>query len=163
MANRLGKGLVEIYTGNAKGKSTAAFGLAIRGAGHGYGVRIVQFMKTGQYGENVSLDKLKPQIELMAYGRKGFLNENDPQKEDIDLAHQALKKSEEYLLAEDTDILILDELNNAIFFKLITVEEALAFLDKKPENVEVVLTGRNAPKELIDRADYVTEMKEVKH
>ncbi len=160
---RLEKGLIEIYTGPAKGKSTASFGLALRASGHGFQVRIVQFMKTGTYGENNAFAKLAPDVQIVSYGRKGFLNPDDPQQVDIDLAHEALAKAEKLMLAEDTDIMILDEINNALFFKLLTVEEVLSFVDKKPAHVELVMTGRNAPEALQERADYVTEMREIKH
>lgn len=159
----LEKGLVEIYTGNAKGKSTASFGLALRAAGHGYQVRIVQFMKTGNYGENKSFSKLAPDVQIVSYGQKGFIKVGEPSQKDIDLAREALAKAEEWMLAEDTDIMILDEVNNALFFQLLTVDEVLAFMDKKPANVELVMTGRNAPEAIQERADYVTEMREVKH
>ena len=158
---KLKTGLIEIYTGDGKGKSTASFGLAIRAAGRDLAVRIVQFMKTGDYGENRSLDRLSPQIEYAAFGHKGFLDPNDPQPEDIALAHEALAKAREFMAV--ADLLILDEINNALFFKLLTIDEVLAFLDEKPAETELVLTGRNAPPELIARADYVTEMCARKH
>ena len=148
----LEKGLIEIYTGPAKGKSTASFGLALRASGHGYQVRIVQFMKAGNYGENRAFEKLAPDVQIAS-----------PHEEDIALAHEALKKAEQWMLSEDTDIMILDEINNALFFKLLTIEEVLAFVDQKPKHVELVMTGRNAPEELQARADYVTEMREIKH
>ncbi len=161
---RLEKGLIEIYTGNCKGKSTASFGLAIRGAGQGFQVRIVQFMKCGGYGENISLEKLKPEIEVYSYGRKCFIMpEAEAKQQDIDLAAKAMTKAEELMTDGNTDILILDEINNAIFFHLVTVAEVEALLDKRPDYMEVVLTGRNAPQALIDRAGLVTEMREIKH
>ena len=159
----LEKGLIEIYTGPAKGKSTASFGLALRASGHGYQVRIVQFMKAGNYGENRAFEKLAPDVQIASYGRKCFLDPDNPHEEDIALAHEALKKAEQWMLAEDTDIMILDEINNALFFKLLTIEEVLAFVDQKPKHMELVMTGRNAPEELQARADYVTEMREIKH
>ncbi|MBO8168324.1 MAG: cob(I)yrinic acid a,c-diamide adenosyltransferase [Thermoanaerobacteraceae bacterium] len=159
----LEQGLIEIYTGNAKGKSTAAFGLALRAAGHGFKVRIVQFMKTGDYGENAAFQKLQPEIECRAFGRRGFIKKGEGTQEDRRLAREAMEQAEQWLLDPETDILILDEINNAIWFELVTVEEVLALLDKKPEQTEVVLTGRNAPDELVERAHMVTEMVEVKH
>ncbi|MGI6678838.1 MAG: cob(I)yrinic acid a,c-diamide adenosyltransferase [Dehalobacterium sp.] len=161
---RLEKGLIQIYTGNAKGKSTASFGLAVRASGHGLRVIIIQFMKTGTYyGEINGLKRLAPEVELYSYGRNGFVHRRGIAKEDIDVAHEALQHAEKALLDPETDLLILDEINNAIFYELITVEEVLSLLDKKPENVEIVLTGRHAPPELIKRAHLVTEMKEIKH
>lgn len=161
---KLEKGLIQIYTGNAKGKSTASFGLAVRAAGHGFKVVIIQFMKTGTYyGEISGLKRLAPEVELHSYGRNGFVHRRGVLKEDIDLAHQAMEHAEKALLDPETDLLILDEINNALYFELLTVEEVLNLLDKKPEHVELVLTGRNAPPELIERAHLVTEMKEIKH
>ena len=104
-----------------------------------------------------------PDVQIASYGRKCFLDPDNPHEEDIALAHEALKKAEQWMLAEDTDIMILDEINNALFFKLLTIEEVLAFVDQKPKHVELVMTGRNAPEELQARADYVTEMREIKH
>ncbi|MGI6684845.1 MAG: cob(I)yrinic acid a,c-diamide adenosyltransferase [Bacillota bacterium] len=161
---RLSQGLIQVYTGNAKGKSTAAFGLAVRAAGHGFKVVIIQFMKTGSYyGEISGLKRLAPEIELFSYGKKGFISRKGVTKEDISLAHQALTHAEKVISSPDTDILILDEINNALYFGLISVDEVLDFLDQKPPHVEVILTGRNAPQELIERAHLVTEMKEIKH
>ncbi len=160
----LEKGLIEIYTGNCKGKSTASFGLAVRAAGQGFQVRIVQFMKCGGYGENNSFEKLAPEIVCYSYGRKCFLlPEAEAKQQDLDLAAEAMAKAEALLTDGETDVLILDEINNALYFHLVTLEEVEALLDKKPPHVEVVLTGRNAPQELIDRADLVTEMREIKH
>lgn len=161
---RLEKGLIEIYTGNCKGKSTAAFGLAVRAAGQGLQVRIVQFMKSGGYGENISFEKLKPEIEIYSYGRKSFIMPDaEAKQQDLDLAAEAMVQAGALMADENTDILILDEINNALFFHLVTLEEVEALLDKKPPYMEVVLTGRNAPQALIDRADLVTEMCEIKH
>ncbi|NMA14661.1 MAG: cob(I)yrinic acid a,c-diamide adenosyltransferase [Clostridia bacterium] len=161
---KLEKGLIQVYTGNAKGKSTAAFGLTVRGAGHGFKVIIIQFMKTGNYyGEITGLKRLSPEVEVYSYGREGFIHRNGVKPEDIVLAHDALNHAERMMLEPETDILILDEINNALFFGLLTVKEVLEFIEKKPENVELVLTGRNAPTEIIERAHLVTEMKEIKH
>lgn len=161
---KLTQGLIQIYTGNAKGKSTAAFGLAVRAAGHGFKVVIIQFMKTGSYyGEIPGLKRLAPEVEIYSYGQQGFISRRGANPEDISLAHEALAHAEKALLAPETDILILDEINNALYFELLTVGEVLNFLDKKPEHVEIVMTGRNAPQELIDIAHLVTEMKEIKH
>jgi cob(I)alamin adenosyltransferase len=161
---KLEKGLIQVYTGNAKGKSTAAFGLTVRAAGHGFKVIIIQFMKTGNYyGEITGLKRLSPEVEVYSYGREGFIHRNGVKPEDIVLAHDALNHAERMMLEPETDILILDEINNALFFGLLTVKEVLEFIEKKPENVELVLTGRNAPTEIIERAHLVTEMKEIKH
>ncbi len=156
-------GLIQVYTGNAKGKSTAAFGLAIRGVGHGLRVSIVQFMKTGSYGENETFARYLPQIKIRSFGRKGFIKSGGATPEDYILAAEAMKVAKEDMLSGEWDILILDEINNALFFGLVTLEEVMNLLTLKPQRVEVVLTGRNAPKEIKDCAHLVTEMVEVKH
>ncbi|ATW28354.1 cob(I)yrinic acid a,c-diamide adenosyltransferase [Candidatus Formimonas warabiya] len=161
---KLEKGLIQVYTGNAKGKSTASFGLALRAAGHGFKVVIIQFMKTGSfYGEITSFKRLAPEIEIYSYGKEGFVHRRGVTEEDIALAHKALAHAEKVMLSPDTDILILDEINNALYFQLLTIQEVISLLDKKPEQVEIVLTGRNAPEEILERAHLVTEMKEIKH
>lgn len=160
---KLEQGLIQVYTGNAKGKSTAAFGLAVRAAGNGFKVLIVQFMKTGNYGENKAFARLAPEVEIHAFGRPGFIHRGGAKPEDYTLARKALAFAEEAMLGGDVDILILDEVNNALFFQLLTIEEVLAFLDRKPPHLELVLTGRNASQEIIDRAHLVTEMREIKH
>lgn len=161
---KLAQGLIQVYTGHAKGKSTAAFGLALRAAGHGFKVVIIQFMKTGlYYGEINAFKRLAPEVELYSFGREGFVHRTGVTAEDIALAHAALAKAGEAMLAADTDILILDEINNALSFGLLTTADVLAFLDQKPAQVELVLTGRNAPEEIIQRADLVTEMNVIKH
>lgn len=164
MKERLEKGLIEVYTGNAKGKSTSAFGLAVRASGHGFKVVIAQFMKTGSYyGEIPALKKLAPEIEITSFGREGFISRGGAKPEDVTLAHEALKFAENKMLDGETDILILDEINNALYFELLTLDEVLEFIRKKPQHIELVMTGRNAPQGLIDIADLVTEMKEIKH
>ena len=161
---RLEKGLIQVYTGNAKGKSTAAFGLAVRASGHGYKVVIIQFMKTGSYyGEINGLKKLSPEVEIYSYGKKGFVHKRGIDSEDIALAHEALNHAEKAMLSPDTDIVILDEINNALYFELLTLDEVIALINKKPDHIELVLTGRNVPQEIVDKAHLVTEMKEIKH
>lgn len=159
----LEQGLIQVYTGNSKGKSTAAFGLAVRAAGHGLKVHIVQFMKTGEYGENRTLARLAPDIQIRAFGRQGFIHKGGARPEDYTLAREALEHAREVMLAGEVDVLILDELNNALYFELLSWDEVQAFLQQKPPQVEVVITGRNAPSELVQLADLVTEMVEIKH
>lgn len=164
LKERLEYGLIQVYTGNAKGKSTAAFGLAVRAAGHGFKVVIIQFMKTGaSSGEISGFKRLSPEVEIYSYGREGFVYKDRVQREDVELARTALTHAEKIMLSEDTDILILDEINNALYFSLLSVKEVVNFIKEKPQHVELVLTGRNAPKEIIEIADLVTEMKEIKH
>ncbi|CEP69620.1 Adenosylcobalamin biosynthesis, ATP:cob(I)alamin adenosyltransferase CobA/CobO/ButR [Moorella glycerini] len=159
----LEQGLVQVYTGEAKGKSTAAFGLALRACGHGLKVLIVQFMKTPDYGEHKAFPRLAPEVEVKTFGRKGFIHRGGARPEDYEQARAALAFAREAMLGGRVDILILDEINNALYFGLLTEEEVLAFLAERPPQVEVVLTGRNAPAGIIAAADLVTEMRQVKH
>ena len=155
-------GLVQIYTGEGKGKSTAAFGLAVRAAGWGMKTAIVQFMKKGQwYGESKSLPLL-PQIEVYAYGSGQMLHKGQANEEHKQPAAEALAKARE-LLQADLDILILDEIFNAIWFDLIQEEDYLNILSARPPHLEIVATGRNASAVAITAADLVTEMREIKH
>jgi len=158
------KGLIQCYTGNGKGKTTAALGLALRAAGHDKRIIIFQFMK-GQinYGELQSIKKLYPNIEIIQCGRKEFVSKINPEKIDIDLAKNCWEKAKNIIISNKYDIIILDELNVALDFKLLPLKEVINFLKNKPANVEIVITGRYAPKEIIEISDLVTEMKEVKH
>ena len=160
---KLERGLVQVYTGDGKGKTSAAFGLALRAIGRGLKVYIIQFIKGGfDYGELYMVDKL-PNLELKAFGRGRFVMEKPPGKEDIKLAQEAFQLVEEVVKSGKYDIVILDEINVALNLKLINLEEVLELIKNKPKHVELVLTGRCAPNEIIEAADLVTEMKEVKH
>jgi cob(I)alamin adenosyltransferase len=160
---KLEKGLVQVYTGNGKGKTTAAFGLALRAIGRGLKVYIIQFIKGGfDYGELYIVDKL-PNFTLKAFGRGKFVTEKPPGKADVELAEEALALAEEVVKSGEYDIVILDEINVALNLKLIQIEKVLELIKNKPKHVELVLTGRYAPNEIIEAADLVTEMKEVKH
>ncbi len=160
---KLEQGLVQVYTGNGKGKTSAAFGLALRAIGRGLRVYVIQFIKGGfDYGELYIVDKL-PNITLKAFGRGKFVTEKPPKKEDIELAQKALALAEEVVKGGEYDIVILDEVNVALNLKLIRIEKVLELIRNKPEHVELVLTGRYASHEIIKAADLVTEMKEVKH
>jgi cob(I)alamin adenosyltransferase len=158
------QGLIQVYTGAGKGKTTAALGLCLRAAGHGMRSHIVQFMK-GQvhYGELTSVKKLDGLIELTQGGRESFVSKRAPDPEDIRLAGETLKRAREIMAAGKVDILVLDEINMALDFGLIGLADALDLINAKPDNMELVVTGRNAPAEIIERADLVTEMREVKH
>ena len=158
------KGYIQVYTGTGKGKTTAALGIALRAAGHGLKTYIGQFLKGQDYGELHSILKLSSWIKLEQFGRKGFIHvTKNPDPEDFKRAKSGLKKCTEAMLSGKYTIIILDEINVAMYFKLITEEDIHDFLDKKPENIEVILTGRYAPDSLVKRADLVTEMKETKH
>lgn len=160
---KLERGLVQVYTGNGKGKTTAAFGLALRAAGRGLKVYIIQFIKGGfDYGELYTVDKL-PNLTLKAFGRGEFITAKPPDKEDVRLAEQALQLAKQTVKSGKYDVIILDEVNVALTLKLIDLEEVLKLIQNKPNHVELVLTGRNAPVQVIDASDYVTEMREVKH
>ena len=158
------KGYVQIYTGNGKGKTTAALGLALRAAGHGKKTFIGQFLKAQDYGELHALKKLGSLITIQQFGRSSFIHvTEDTNPEDVAMVLEGIMTCLKAMLSGKYDLIILDEINVAIYFKLIKVEEIHSFLDRKPEHVEVVLTGRFAPDSLIERADLVTEMKEIKH
>jgi len=158
------KGYIQVYTGSGKGKTTAALGLALRAAGHGLKTYIGQFLKGQDYGELGSLEKLSGFIKIEQFGRKGFVHvTKDPDEEDFARAKKGLEKCRQAMLSGDFDIVVLDEINVALYFNLLEEKEILALLDQKPEAVEVVLTGRYAPQSIIDRADLVTEMKDIKH
>lgn len=160
---KLEKGLVQVYTGNGKGKSSAAFGLALRAIGRGLKVYIIQFIKGGfDYGELYIVDKL-PNLTLKAFGRGKFVTQKPAEKVDVEFAEEALALAEEVVKSGEYDIVILDEINVALNLKLIKTEKVLELIKNKPKHVELVLTGRYAPNEIIEAADLVTEMKEVKH
>jgi cob(I)alamin adenosyltransferase len=159
---RFSKGYVQVYTGDGKGKTSAALGLALRAAGHGMRTYIGQFMKGQHYGE---LDALRdqPLVTIEQYGDVRCIRREDVTPEHIAQARRGLERAREAMLSGQYDIVVLDEVNVTIWFGLLAVEEALTFLDQRPDHVEIVLTGRRAPQELIERADLVTEMREVKH
>jgi len=160
---KLEKGLIQVYTGNGKGKTSAAFGIALRAIGRGLKVYIIQFIKGGfDYGELYMIDKL-PNLKLKAFGRGKFITEKPPGNEDIKLAEQALQLAKKVVESGEYDIVILDEINVALNLELISLEKVLELIKSKPKRVELVLTGRYAPNEIIKVADLVTEMKEVKH
>jgi cob(I)alamin adenosyltransferase len=159
----LEQGLVQVYTGNGKGKTSAAFGLALRAMGRGLKVYVVQFIKGGfDYGELYVVDKL-PNLKLKAFGRGRFVTEKPPNKEDVKLSEEALALAEQVVKNGEYDIIILDEINVVLNLKLISLEKVLELIKNKPKHVELILTGRYAPSEIIETADLVTEMKEVKH
>jgi len=163
MMPKLEKGLIHVYTGNGKGKTTAAFGLALRAIGRGFKVYIIQFIKGGfDYGELYIVDKL-PNLKLKAFGRGKFILKKPAGEEDITLAKEALTLAEKVVKSGEYDLVILDEINVALNLKLIDLKKVLDLLKNKPVHVELVLTGRYAPDEIIEVADLVTEMKEVKH
>ena len=158
------KGLIQVYTGNGKGKTTAALGLALRAVGHGMRVLIIQFMKgdTG-YGEQASARKLSPHLTIIKAGREAFVSRSKPDSIDFKLAQEGLSMAKKAIEAKECDILILDEINMAVDFGLLPLSELLRLIDSKPETLELILTGRNAKPEILEKADLVTEMVERKH
>ena len=160
----LGKGYIQVYTGNGKGKTTAAFGLAFRAMGEGLKTYIGQFMKGQPYSELEAAKMVQPYITIEQYGSKGFIHVRmPPQKEDIQMAEAGLAKGKEAMLSGEYGIVVFDEIITAHYFNLISLKDMLDLISLKPYGVEMVLTGRYAPPELIAASDLVTEMVEVKH
>ncbi len=164
MSDILKKGMVQVYTGNGKGKTTAALGQALRAAGCGLKSIMIQFMKGSRdCGEMKAVKLLSPYLTIVPTGRDCLINGDHPDPIDFECAQKALQLAREHLLKKDFDIMILDEVNVAIYYGLIDVQSILDLLDKRPEDVELIITGRYAVQEIIDRADLVTEMTEKKH
>lgn len=155
------KGYIHIYTGNGKGKTTAAFGLALRAVFAGKKVYVGQFVKSMKYNET-KFQSICDSIEIEQLGRGCFIDKN-PEKIDIEMAEQGLQHCLEKMKSEKFDVVILDEVTIATYFNLLSVDSVLDFMQQKPEHVELVITGRYAPDALIEKADLVTEMREVKH
>lgn len=160
----IGKGYIQVYTGNGKGKTTAALGLALRAAGHGLKVRIIQFMKGWiDYGELNGVRMLGANVQIHQAGRDTFVNRKSPDAEDVRMARQGWELAKGIVLGKQADIVILDEINCAVDFGLVSEAEVLEVLRAKPHGMELVLTGRGAPAAFLEIADLVTEMREVKH
>jgi len=159
---KLKKGYVQVYTGNGKGKTTAAFGLALRAAGNDMKVFIGQFVKGMKYSEIKALDKLSEHITVKQYGRGCFIN-REPDGKDIKAAVSGFEELKRIVVSRNYDLVILDEINIALHLRLISIEDVLELIDLKPDEMELVITGRKADKRLIEKADLVTEMLEVKH
>lgn len=155
------KGYIQIYTGNGKGKTTAALGLSLRAVCAGRKVFFGQFLKGMNYSE-LDAGKYLPGFDLQQFGTDSFIFEK-PGQEDIDAAREGLKRAEEVLVSGEYDIVVLDEVNLAVHYGMFAADELIEVLDKRRQKVEVVLTGRYAHSSLIEKADLVTEMKEIKH
>ncbi len=158
----LERGLIQVYTGDGKGKTTAALGLALRASGRGLRTIIVQFMKNGDYGEKRAIERIDG-ISIEQYGLPSFVIKGKEKPEDYEAAEKGLARALQIMENRECDILILDELNITLYFGLLKIEQVIEALDKKPEQMEVIITGRCVPDEIADRADLVTEMKMVKH
>lgn len=155
--------MIQVYTGDGKGKTTAALGLALRAVGHGMKVVVLQFLKDDpEYGEFKARQSLS-NFELYQVGRNDFVNFKQPEQIDLDLAAAGWQKAKELIAAGQHEIIILDEFTFVLKYNLLDVQEIYAFLSKYKEQREIVITGRYAPVELLDLADLVTEMHNVKH
>jgi len=162
MTTKFTTGYIQIYTGDGKGKTTAALGLALRASGHGFRTYIAQFMKGQYYGELTAIQN-NSCITIEQFGKDTFIHIEKQSPEDVAMAQTGLAKAKQAMLSTDYDIVILDEINVAIHFHLLDVEEVIDFIKQKPSAVELILTGRKVPQQLVDLADLVTEMREVKH
>ncbi|MGI6227485.1 MAG: cob(I)yrinic acid a,c-diamide adenosyltransferase [Peptococcales bacterium] len=180
----LPEGFVQVYTGNGKGKTTAAIGLAIRALGAGKKVLFLQFMKAKSYSEHNILDKISPNLTLETLGKPFFIarkedlapemlakwqdkcvifEKGNPPAEYVQLLEKGVKIAEEGVKSGLYDLVILDEINVALYYELISINRVLGLIENRKKHVELVLTGRNCPQEIIDVADLVTEMREIKH
>jgi cob(I)alamin adenosyltransferase len=158
------QGRIQVYTGDGKGKTTAALGLTLRALGHGSRVVMIQFMKGMEdSGEVLMAKKLAPLFTLLPMGRAVFVDPSHPDPLDLEMAHKALDTAKSFLKEGACDILILDEINVALAFGLLLIEEVMELIDGKPPAMELILTGRYAHPEVMARADLVTEMKNIKH
>ena len=157
-----GHGYVHVYTGDGKGKTTAAIGLAVRAAGHDRWTYIGQFMKGQEYGELAALEHL-PQVTIEQYGDQVCIRKEEVTSKHIADAEAGLERVTRALMSGRYDLVVLDEVNVALWFGLLTEEAVLKVMDARPPEVELVLTGRRAPQTILDRADLITEMREVKH
>jgi len=156
------KGYLQVYTGDGKGKTTAALGLSLRAAGAGLKVYIAQFLKQGQYSEIKALEKFSQYIEIEQFGRGKFIK-GQPAPDEIDAARSGLEKARQQLISGQFDLVILEEDNVAAYLGLFSVQDLLDVINQRPVHTELVITGRGASPEVIAQADLVTEMKAVKH
>ena len=156
------KGYTQVYTGNGKGKTTAAIGLSIRAAGAGLKVYIAQFIKMGDYSEIKALRRYSDFITVEQFGLGRFTNRK-PAPEDIQAAQKGLKKVKSVLVSDDYDIVIMEEANVAVKLGLMAVQDLLKIIINKPYDKELVITGRGASPRIIENADLVTEMRPIKH
>jgi cob(I)alamin adenosyltransferase len=156
------KGLIHVYTGDGKGKTTAAIGLGIRAVGAGLRVCMIQFMKGRRYSEIDALEKI-PGFTVVQFGRDEFVSKKKPEQIDIDLAQKGLNHARDILTKNDYDVVILDEVNVAVDYHLLSIQDVVDLMKQKPESMELVLTGRYAPPEIIQQADLVSEILEIRH
>ena len=159
-------GLTIVYTGKGKGKTTGALGIALRATGYKKKICMIQFIKgSWHYGEMESSKRLEPEFEMVAIGKGfvGIIDDKSPKEDHQEIAKEAIRISNEKIQSGKYDIVILDEINYAVNLNLISLDDVLDLIKSKPENVDLVLTGNYAKEEVIEAADLVTEMKEIKH
>lgn len=158
------KGLVLVYTGNGKGKTTASLGLALRAVGHGEKVYIIQFMKGNEkYGEVQAVRRYLPNVELVQKGLDAFIKKGQPSLQDIKMAEEGLSLAKKVISSGKYDLVILDELNVAVDYGLLTEEDILDAIALKPGYTTLVLTGRYASEKILEKADMISEVREIKH
>jgi len=158
----LEKGFIQIYTGNGKGKTTASIGLGIRATGEGLKVYMIQFMKGRKYSEILALENIN-NFTVVQFGRDEFVSKERPDQIDIDYARKGFEHAKKILQQGEYDVVILDEINVAVDYNLIPLNDVLQLLSEKPEKVELILTGRYASPEIVRNADLVSEILEIKH
>jgi cob(I)alamin adenosyltransferase len=156
------KGYIQVYTGNGKGKTTAALGLAIRATGAGLKVFIAQFIKMGEYSEIKALNRFEDLIKVEQFGSGRFIK-GKPSASDIEAARKGVEKVKAAFTSGQYNVVIMEEANVAAGLGLLSVDDILKIMDEKPKDVELVITGRGADSRIIEKADLVTEMKEIKH
>lgn len=159
-------GLVIVYTGGGKGKTTASLGMALRAVGHGHKICMIQFIKgSWSYGEMNSVKRLEPELEFIISGKGfvGIIDDKSPKEDHIKIAQEAVKISEQKIKSGKYDLVILDEINYAVNLGLVNIKDVINLIKSKPEKLNLVLTGNHAKPEIIELADLVTEMKEIKH
>jgi len=160
------KGLVIVYTGGGKGKTSAALGLVLRAVGYNHKVCMIQFVKgSWHYGELDSAKRLAPEFELVTAGKGfvGILDDKSPREEHVKAANDTLAISKEKIMSGKFDVVILDEINYAVQLELLKIDDVIDLIKSKPSELDLVLTGNHAAEEVIEIADLVTEMKEIKH
>ncbi|OEU78712.1 MAG: cob(I)yrinic acid a,c-diamide adenosyltransferase [Desulfobacterales bacterium S5133MH4] len=153
---------IHVYTGDGKGKTTAALGLTLRAVGAGWKVLFAQFLKHGEYNEIKALKKLGEQVTIRQYGSGRFIR-GEPSREEIEMARVGLSEIMQVMEEGRYDLIVLDEINVAVHFVLIPLKSVMSLLERRPQDVELILTGRWAPKEIMERADLVTEVRMIKH
>jgi len=161
-AMSLEKGFIHVYTGNGKGKTTAAIGLGVRATGEGLKVYMIQFMKGRRYSEIDALENI-PNFTVVQYGRDEFVLKENPEQIDIDLARKGFEQARKIINKGEHDVVILDEINVAVDYNLIPLHDVLQLLEEKTKKVELILTGRYASPEVVKQADLVSEILEIKH